>query len=162
MPAEGTSSRVEEPTRRMFGSVRCRMQVAALPWRRNGDTVEIMLVTSRDTGRWVLPKGWPEADEEFCHAAAREASEEAGLTGSISRTEAGRYFYLKAANDGQDIPCEVVVYPLEVGAMAGKWKEKRQRKRQWVSADEAAGMVREPDLSALISAFGADPCRVAT
>ena len=60
----------------------CRIQVAALPWREAGEDVEIMLITSRDTGRWVLPKGWPEQREKLYEAAAREASEEAGIEGS--------------------------------------------------------------------------------
>ena len=72
-----TSNQLVERVRRLFGKVPCRLQVAALPWRTAGDGVEIMLITSRDTGRWVLPKGWPENDENLYDAAAREAAEEA-------------------------------------------------------------------------------------
>jgi len=146
---------------RLFGKTQCRLQVAALPWRKNDDAVEILLITSRDTGRWVLPKGWPEADEEFYDAAAREAGEEAGLSGAVSRREAGRYYYAKAMSNGEDISCEVLVYPLEVDRIADKWKEKRQRIRKWVSPTEAARMVNEPDLCKLISAFGSDPRKFA-
>ncbi len=146
---------------RFFRAKPCKLQVAALPWRRNEDNVEIMLITSRDTGRWVLPKGWPEGEEEFCDAAAREAGEEAGLSGAVSRREAGRYYYAKALSNGEDVPCEVLVYPLEVDRVAEKWKEKRQRTRKWVSPSEAARMVNEPDLCKLISAFGCDPRKFA-
>jgi 8-oxo-dGTP pyrophosphatase MutT (NUDIX family) len=87
-----TSNHLVERVRRLFGKAPCRLQVAALPWRKAGDGVEIMLITSRDTGRWVLPKGWPEGGESFYDAAAREAGEDAGLSGSISPQEVGRYF----------------------------------------------------------------------
>src|SRR5262249_31793575 len=87
--------------RRLFGGEPARLQVAALPWRRNGSGIEVMLITSRCAGRWVLPKGWPEAGEEMCAAAAREAHEEAGLVGSVSSSMAGRYCYVKSdAGDG--------------------------------------------------------------
>ena len=138
-----------------------RLQVAALPWRMSGKGVEILLITSRDTGRWVLPKGWPEGAEELSQAAAREAVEEAGLSGAVSRREAGRYRYSKALSSGEEIPCEVLVYPLEVEKVADKWKEKRQRRRKWVSSTEAARMVHEPDLGRLIVAFADDPRKFA-
>lgn len=149
--------RLAERARRLFGKAPRRLQVAALPWRAADDGIEVLLITSRDTGRWVLPKGWPEGAEEFCEAAAREAVEEAGLSGDVSRSETGRYFYSKALPSGDEIPCEVLVYPLEVKMMADKWKEKRQRRRKWVSAAQAARMVNEPDLGRLIAAFGAEP-----
>ena len=60
-----------ERMRKLFGTVPRRLQVAALPWRRAEGDIEVMLITSRDTGRWVLPKGWPEAREPLCEAAAR-------------------------------------------------------------------------------------------
>ena len=147
-----THNHLAERVRRLFGTAPCRLQVAALPWRDIGNGVEIMLITSRDTGRWVLPKGWPEAGEEFCAAAAREAHEEAGLTGAISSGMAGRYFYQKAvAGDG--VRCEVMVYPLEVDDVAGKWKEKGERRRKWLAPAKAAELVAEPELAALIREF---------
>ena len=152
-----TSNHIVERVRRLFGKAPCRLQVAALPWRKAGEGVEVLLITSRDTGRWVLPKGWPEGVEDLCDAAAREAGEEAGLSGSISRQEAGRYYYAKALSSGEEVACEVLVFPLEVDQVAEKWKEKRERKRKWVSPAEAARMINEPDLCKLISAFCANP-----
>ena len=147
---------------RLFGRGSCRLQAAALPWRRAGDGVEIMLITSRDTGRWVLPKGWPEEGEEFWQAAAREAVEEAGLEGIIADREIGRYFYAKNRSSRGDLACEVHVFPLKVKHVADTWKEARQRTRRWMSPVDAAAAVKEQDLSALIAAFGADPaCRAA-
>lgn len=128
-----------------------------MPWRDTGHGVEIMLITSRDTGRWVLPKGWPEAKEPLCEAAAREAGEEAGLRGTVSHHEAGRYFYAKALATGEEVPCEVLVFPLRVEKVADRWKEKRSRIRKWVSPAEAARMVNEPDLGQIIAYFCADP-----
>lgn len=150
-----------ERVRRLFGKASCRLQVAALPWRQTDAGIEVMLITSRDTGRWVLPKGWPEGTEEFCEAAAREAGEEAGLSGAVARREAGRYRYAKVLSSGEEVPCEVIVFPLEVDHVAEKWKERRQRKRKWVTPAEAARMINEPDLCKLISAFGADPRKYA-
>ncbi|MER9343178.1 NUDIX hydrolase [Mesorhizobium sp. M0601] len=154
-----THNHLAERVRRLFGTVPSRLQVAALPWRDGGDGVEIMLITSRDTGRWVLPKGWPEAKEPLCEAAAREAGEEAGLRGTISHHEAGRYFYAKLLDSGEEVPCEVLVFPLQVDKVADRWKEKRARTRKWVSAAEAVRMVNEPDLSQIIAHFCADPHR---
>ena len=126
-----------------------------MPWRATADGVEVMLITSRDTQRWVLPKGWPEADEALCDAAAREAGEEAGLRGKVARQEIGRYHYDKVMPSGRGVPCEVFVYSLRVDRVAAKWREKGQRRRKWVTPEEAAGMVRETELSALLSAFAA-------
>jgi 8-oxo-dGTP pyrophosphatase MutT (NUDIX family) len=145
----------------LFGGERCRLQVAALPWRKTKDGIKVMLVTSRDTGRWVLPKGWPEFGEQFCQAAAREAGEEAGLKGAISTHEAGRYYYSKGLADGQTTRCEVLVYALEVDDVADKWKEKGQRRRKWVTPAKAAEMVAETDLSKLILAFAGKPSSAA-
>lgn len=128
-----------------------------MPWRDTGHGVEIMLITSRDTGRWVLPKGWPEAKELLCEAAAREAGEEAGLRGTVSHHEAGRYFYAKALASGEEVPCEVLVFPLRVDKIADRWKEKRSRTRKWVSPAEAVRMVNERDLGQIIAYFCADP-----
>lgn len=146
---------------RLPGQSACRLQVAALPWRRVDGRVEVMLITSRDTGRWVLPKGWPEENESLSEAAAREAHEEAGLRGVIAVREAGRYFYAKGLRSGEAVPCEVRVFPLAVKQVAGKWKECRQRTRRWMSGEEAAAAVREQDLGALIAAFCAAQTRAA-
>ncbi|RWK91211.1 MAG: NUDIX hydrolase [Mesorhizobium sp.] len=152
-----THNHLAERVQRLFGAAPCRLQVAALPWRDTGHGIEIMLITSRDTGRWVVPKGWPEAKELLCEAAAREAGEEAGLRGTVSHHEAGRYFYAKALASGEEVPCEVLVFPLRVDKVADRWKEKRSRTRKWVSPAEAVRMVNEPDLGQIIAYFCADP-----
>jgi len=152
-----SNSLLQQRVRRLFGSEPCRLQVAALPWRKMEDGVEVLLITSRDTGRWVLPKGWPEEDEPLHEAAAREAVEEAGISGSIAQATAGSYFYNKVHSSGAESACEVRVFPLEVKEVASKWREKGQRKRKWVKPREATRMVNEPDLVKLIARFAADP-----
>ncbi|MGC4025866.1 MAG: NUDIX hydrolase [Mesorhizobium sp.] len=151
---------IAERIRVLFGDVPCRLQVAALPWRESDGGVEVMLITSRETGRWVLPKGWTEKGEAEWEAAAREAREEAGLKGYVAKSEAGRFYYGKVKPSGT-VPCEVVVYPLRVEKICGNWKEKGERNRAWFTYAEASRLVNEPDLADLLAAFGKDFARFA-
>ncbi|MEN9850080.1 MAG: hypothetical protein RL128_243, partial [Pseudomonadota bacterium] len=61
-----------------------RTQYGALCWRMHRGKVEVLLITSRDTGRWVIPKGWPIDGLAPAQTAAREAWEEAGVEGDIA------------------------------------------------------------------------------
>jgi 8-oxo-dGTP pyrophosphatase MutT (NUDIX family) len=155
----GTSTRgyLAEKVRRLLGGTPSRIQVAALPWRKTADRVEVMLITSRETRRWVLPKGWPEGNEELWDAAAREASEEAGVAGSIAHRELGRYYYAKLLSSGAEKRCEVHVFPMRIDEVREKWPERKQRERSWFSPAEAARSVRERDLAELIRSFGNNP-----
>lgn len=160
--SHGRRKRLKERIRRFFGGVPCRVQVAALPWRPTEDgSFEVLLVTSRGTGRWVLPKGWPEKREERHEAAAREAAEEAGVDGAISPSAIGRFYYGKLLASGMRWRCEVFVYPLQVDRIADKWPERKSRTRRWYRPQEAARLVNEPDLGELIAGFGADPRKFA-
>lgn len=152
-----TRNHLVERVRRFFGGMPCRVQVAALPWRKTAEGVEIMLVTSRGTGRWVLPKGWPEGREALSEAAAREAAEEAGLAGAVAPDAIGRFYYEKALPSGMEWRCEVRVFPMEVDRVADKWPEKKKRKRGWFTPQEAAARVNEQDLGELIARFGVNP-----
>jgi len=145
--------------RRLFGGNPPRIQAAALPWRRKHGTVEVMLITSRNTGRWILPKGWPEGREALDQTAMREALEEAGVEGAISG-EIGRYIYGKEMSSGFRSRCEVAVFPLEVKREVKRWPEKTQRARRWFVPEEAALLVVEPDLSRLIGAFEGNPRKI--
>jgi len=156
--SQGKRILISERLRSLFGSPPPRLQVAALPWRINKKgTLEVLLVTSRETRRWVLPKGWPEGLESLSEAAAREAQEEAGITGNISPNELGSYFYGKRLATGLERRCQVVVFPLEVKKAADKWPEKKRRTRQWLEPAEAASLVNEADLGELIARFGRNP-----
>lgn len=157
----GTRNRFTERVRRLFGANPCRVQAAALPWRKTRTGVEVMLVTSRGTGRWILPKGWPEANESLSGTAAREAAEEAGIEGAIARTETGRYFYGKVQPTGLQWRCEVAVFPLEVDREAKKWPEMKKRTRRWYAPRDAAKLVDEPDLGEIIERFCDNPREIA-
>lgn len=156
--SHSTKLRMFDRIRMLFGGAPCSAQAAALVWRpRSGGGIEVLLVTSRDTGRWVLPKGWPERGEELWFTAEREAMEEAGVSGTIAREPCGSYYYGKGLAQGMRLPCEVQVFALEASAIAKNWPEKRQRKRVWYEPAEAAALVREPDLRELIGSFADNP-----
>ena len=132
-------------------------QVAALPWRFT-DRLEFMLVSSRDTRRWIIPKGWPMTGRSASGAAAVEALEEAGLLGAIDETPFGRFTYDKKFSRGKSTLCEVDVFPLRVVRQRADWPEKAQRETRWFPAEEAAASVSDPELGALMARF-ADACR---
>jgi 8-oxo-dGTP pyrophosphatase MutT (NUDIX family) len=124
--------------------------VAALPLRlaKNG-AIEILLVTSRDTGRWIIPKGWTSKRIKDCKAAAREAREEAGVKGKILREAIGTYRYIKREL-GSGALIEVRVFLLKVSKRCKRWPEKRERRRAWFDIEDAASRVSDPGLSILI------------
>jgi 8-oxo-dGTP pyrophosphatase MutT (NUDIX family) len=130
-----------------------RLQVAALCWRRSGKGLKILLITSRDTGRWVIPKGWPMRNRTEAEAAAREAWEEAGLRGEISDKSIGIYTYRKFLAPGRVVPCVVRVYPLEAREMLRTFPEIGQRRSKWFAPDKAARKVAEHDLALMIRDF---------
>ena len=127
-----------------------RRQVAALPLRlAKSGAIEILLVTSRDTGRWIIPKGWTSKRIKDCKAAAREAREEAGVKGKIFRKAIGTYRYIKREL-GNGVFVEVRVFLLKVSKRCKRWPEKRERRRAWFDLKDAAGRVSDPELSILI------------
>lgn len=132
-----------------------RQQYAALPWRRTRAGIEILLITSRETRRWVIPKGWPMITLAAHDAAAQEAWEEAGVRGNILAAPIGAFRYHKRMKAGSPQRCRVDVYPLAVAMEEKDWPERRQRQRRWVPALEAARMVEEPGLRLIIEAFAA-------
>lgn len=130
-----------------------RIQVAALPYRTDAQgRPEILLITSRETRRWVIPKGWPMKDLRDHHAAAQEAFEEAGVLGEVGGSSVGAYLYFKRRRSRSDL-CEVHVYPLEVFEECEHWPERGQRRRAWFSLEEAADRVDEPGLSEILRNF---------
>ena len=132
-----------------------RRQVAALPWRRGAEGIEIMLVTSRETRRWVTPKGGRMPGKTDPEAAAIEAFEEAGIEGDVAHHPIGTFRYLKILKRREPRWCIVAVYALEVLVEHSEWKERGERERAWMPLEQAASSVSEPDLAALILAFEA-------
>lgn len=128
-------------------------QAAALPWRDAANGIEVLLMTSLTTGRWVLPKGWPEAGETLGEAAQREAFEEAGLIGAVADAPLGSYRYSKRRKNGPPSILTVEVFTFQTAGQARDWPEKARRRQVWVTPQAASTMVAEADLSHLLSAF---------
>jgi 8-oxo-dGTP pyrophosphatase MutT (NUDIX family) len=113
--------------------------------------IEVLLVTSRETGRWIIPKGWPIKGFKPARTAALEAYEEAGVRGRVSARPLGHYVYEKRMEDRvSSFPCDVHVFPLLVKTQRKKWPESRQRKVQWFPVLEAAAVIHDDGLRKLI------------
>jgi 8-oxo-dGTP pyrophosphatase MutT (NUDIX family) len=137
------------------GGVAERLQVGALPFRKTpSGAIEILLITSRETGRFIIPKGWPMKRLTDPAAAAREAYEEAGVAGKIKRRPVGPYLYRKRVARRFEL-IKVTVYALEVQVEHANWPEKSARQLRWVSREEAAALIDEPGLVKLINEFEA-------
>src|SRR3954453_9200069 len=133
-------------------------QYACLPYRQRADgAIEVVLVTSRGTRRWVIPKGWPMKGRKPHASAAREALEEAGLIGKVGKTPIGTYRYDKRLKGGEAAPCAVEVFPLEVKSQRKRWPEQKQRSVRWFAPEEAAAAVQESELRAIIPSLEAPP-----
>jgi 8-oxo-dGTP pyrophosphatase MutT (NUDIX family) len=132
-------------------------QLAALCWRMRKGRVDVLLVTSRETRRWVIPKGWPMLGLTPDQAAAQEAWEEAGVLGDVSSEALGTYVYDKIMRDRSARSCCVTVYPLRLRELKTRWPERKERRRKWFPAEEAAGLVQEIGLSELFLALAEDP-----
>lgn len=130
-----------------------RTQYGALCWRVLRGAVQVLLVTSRDTGRWVIPKGWPMPEHSPEAAAAREAWEEAGVEGIVSGRCLGLFSYDKMMTPAISVPCVVAVYPLRVTRLQDRFPERKVRKRKWFATDKAARKVMEPELRAILATF---------
>lgn len=129
-------------------------QVAALVWRIEDDALQLLTITSRGTGRWIIPKGWPQTGRTLARTAMREAFEEAGIRGVIDPVPVGSYDYQK-----YDMPPEaissftVAVYAVAFTEQLEKWPERGERILEWVSPALAAERVEEPELKTLIRNF---------
>lgn len=132
-------------------------QSAALCWRMHRGNIEVLLVTSRDTGRWVLPKGWPMDGRSAAGSAEVEAWEEAGVKGRIQEEPIGYFGYDKLLPRGATLPCFVSVHAMRVEELAHRFPERKQRSRKWFGAAKAARKVAEPELRALLERLAEAP-----
>jgi 8-oxo-dGTP pyrophosphatase MutT (NUDIX family) len=131
------------------------IQYAALPYRMSGETLEILLITSLRTHRWIIPKGWPKEGHQPPACAELEAMEEAGVSGEIENIAIGHYHYFKQIKGGVAVPCKVDIFALKVTRERKTWAEKNGRERRWCTVAEAAAAVDEPQLRFAILKFGA-------
>ena len=130
-----------------------RTQFAALCYRLRKGKPEVLLVTSRRSKRWIIPKGWPQDGVLPAQSAAIEAMEEAGVEGKLSHSSLGIYSYTKHHVSGRVIPCVGIVYGLKVKTIHERYREAGQRKRKWFSLADAARKVSEPELAHIIRTF---------
>lgn len=138
----------KEPTKKSL------TQYAALPYRIEGGHPMILLVTSRETKRWILPKGQPERRLAPHQVAEQEAYEEAGLVGTVFKTAFATFDSIKRLKNGKEMPCVIRVYLLEVTHELGAWPEQHERERRWMTPGEAALLVGEPGLVRVLLDFG--------
>ncbi len=130
-------------------------QVAALPWRKGENGTEILLVTTRTTKRWVIPKGWTMDGKADYEAAEIEAFEEAGVQGEIEAEAIGSYGYLKVLRSGKARHVTVLVFSLHVNEVHDEWPEREERQRQWFEKAQALALIGEPELLPVVKAFEA-------
>lgn len=129
------------------------MQVAALCWRKRKGKTEVLLITSRDTGRWIVPKGWPMDGLDAPQSALREAWEEAGVRADADQALLiGQFSYDKQLADGQEMPVRALLYKVRLRGreIANRYPESHERKRLWVAPRKAAKLVQEPELQEIL------------
>lgn len=130
-----------------------RTQFAALCYRIKKKKLQILLITSRGTQRWIVPKGWPMDRRTPAQSALQEAWEEAGVRGSSGGRCLGIYSFSKDADHLGELPCLAMVYAVRVDSLADDFPEAGQRKRAWMSRKKAARMVEEPELARILRDF---------
>lgn len=131
-----------------------KAQVAALCVRGEGEDKEVLLITSRDTGRWIVPKGWPIEGLDGPGSALQEAWEEAGVKeAEISENPVGYFSYAKGLPKGETIPVWTTVYLTQVKKLAESYPEVDERTRKWMAPADAAELVDEPELQDILRAL---------
>ena len=128
-----------------------RHQAGAMAYRVHDGQLEVLLITSRGTGRWIIPKGNIDPGLTPAEAAEREAYEEAGVRGTVESTlPLGFYTYFKKTASGALCPAAVEVYLLLVDGQLKRWPEKRERRISWVSVENAIGLIEEAGVVPLL------------
>ncbi|MDU8928758.1 NUDIX hydrolase [Alisedimentitalea sp. MJ-SS2] len=130
-----------------------RTQFAALCWRVKNGKPQILLITSRGTKNWIIPKGWPMSGITPSEGAAQEAWEEAGVKGKPFDRSLGLFSYMKKIDKRKSVPTVAMVFPVKVKKLAKDFPEAGQRKRKWVSPKKASAMVRERELAHILRTF---------
>ena len=151
-----SSKRVAGPEEFSFADL--EQQYGVLPWREDKHgNVQVLLITSRTRGRWIVPKGWPMRHRAPYLSAALEAFEEAGVIGEVLSHPLASYHSVKEGDDGGTHHRRVTLFSFRVVGTLTHWPEQGQRKRRWFSLAEAAGTVDDPELARIVRAINRDP-----
>lgn len=149
-----SAAQLSAPIKKDAGTLQ---QYGALAWRRSKrGEVKILLITSRERKRWIVPKGWPIKGKTPARTAAREAFEEAGVIGDAQAEAIGAYNYVKILRDGTEADCRVVLFGLEVRGTLLNWPERAERTRQWLTVPEAATTVSDTGLAEILRELQSD------
>lgn len=130
-----------------------RTQFAALCFQNKNNKLRFLLITSRERGRWIIPKGWPILGQDPMEAVMTEAWEEAGVKGTVMPRPVGLFSYLKEYEEKPNLPCVAMVYAVEVDSLARSYPEKKERTRKWVSRKKAIAIVDDPELAQVLEDF---------
>lgn len=133
-----------------------RAQFAVIAYRIVDGKTKVCLITSRRTGRWIVPKGWPMARTSAAKAVSIEAFEEAGLKGNVHPDSLGLFAYEKRIVKKVSYPIIAFVYAMEVTKVMNTWPEAHQRKRKWFSPKKAAKKLSDEGLAQIVAAFDPD------
>ncbi len=125
-------------------------QAGAIPFRHDPSGFRVLLITSRDTGRWIIPKGGIERGLTAAQSAEREAYEEAGVEGTLDHIPLGFFTYNKRLRSGASKPAIVEVYAMRVEKQLKKWPERSQRRLEWMPVLKAMALVQEPGMVQLL------------
>ena len=136
-----------------MAALKTKKQYAALPYIVLRNHIEVLLITRRRSGRWIIPKGWPEQQLTPSKLALLEAFEEAGLKGQIGKHKIGNFSYVKQLEQVASVICDVDVFPLKVSAQYLEFPEKGQRELRWLKLKKAAALIEEEKLADLIRTF---------
>ncbi|WP_120633413.1 NUDIX hydrolase [Ruegeria sp. EL01] len=128
-------------------------QSAALCYRIERGRTEVLLITTRRSRRWIIPKGWLISGLTTAETAAQEAWEEAGVRGKCNPDKLGQFTYLKQRPDQGMAMCVVDVFPIYVRSLASSYPEKAERSRKWCSPKKAASKVQSSDLAEVLRSF---------
>jgi 8-oxo-dGTP pyrophosphatase MutT (NUDIX family) len=132
-----------------------RVQYGVLPYRfTETNSLEVLLVTTRQTRSWIIPKGWPIKGLKPPESAAREAYEEAGIRGTVGAKSIGAFSYQKGIDaNGGTVPCEVRVFPMLVKRQLDTWPEANEREERWFEPAKALSTIKDKGLRELIESF---------
>lgn len=133
-----------------------RVQFGALVYRIHNGKAQVLLITTRRSQSWSIPKGWPMSGKTPADCAMREAWEEAGVKGTALEQPLGFYSYFKTIKTRgglMPVPVLVSVYPVALRKMAKTFPESGQRRQKWMRPKKAAAKVREPELARILRKF---------